>query len=182
MDTISRSAGKRNKTREPVRERGGTRRLDRDAQPPRISRFAAPACRAEASAQRREHQREGGFTPIVTAKVDIFFTISIPNFENTHDRPLPLNHLRKMPEETVKFRVDFARRAVLPRRSISAKAGSRHCHRRIAPLLHRFFTDFRFCFLLPLALQQLIFFLSKNGAIPGSVNLRSPTVTNGHLR
>ena len=48
---------------------------------------------------------EGAFThrANVTAEFDIFFTISIHYFENTHLRPLPLNHLRKMPGETVKF-------------------------------------------------------------------------------
>jgi hypothetical protein len=45
---------------------------------------------------------------LVTAKFYIFFTISIQYFENTHQRPLPLNHLRKMQEKTVKFLIDIA--------------------------------------------------------------------------
>jgi hypothetical protein len=84
-------------------------------------RLAAPTCRAEASERRREHPSEGGSIRakagawrrrvthqlIVTAKLDSFFTISIPNFKNTHRQPLPPNHLRKMPAETVKFCIDF---------------------------------------------------------------------------
>jgi hypothetical protein len=94
---------------------------------------------------------------------------------------LPPNHLRKMPAETVKFCIDFPFRLTfyvlrithLPRRSIRAKAGSRHCHLRIAPFLHRFCTDFRKCISLlpvpqPLAKSDL-----KNGAIPG-LSRRSP--------
>jgi len=44
----------------------------------------------------------------VTAKLRIFYTFSPSHFENTHHRPLLPNHLRKMPEKTVQFPVDFA--------------------------------------------------------------------------
>jgi hypothetical protein len=98
MEIITKWAGKRHKAREPIRARERSRRLG----PPlrftfHVSRLAAP-----------EHQSGGGFTPIVTAELDIFFTISPSHFENTPHRPLPLNHLRKLREETVQFSVDFA--------------------------------------------------------------------------
>ena len=57
----------------------------------------------------------------VTAKFYIFFTISIQFFKNTGHRPLPLNHLRKMPDKTVKFRVDFA--PAVPRRHLPSPFG-----------------------------------------------------------
>jgi hypothetical protein len=64
---------------------------------------------AKAEARRRpiHAPRSNVSRASVTAKFDIFFTFSPSHFENTHHRPLPLNHLRKMPEKTVQFRVDI---------------------------------------------------------------------------
>jgi hypothetical protein len=64
-------------------------------------------------------------------------------------------------------------RADLPRQS-AAEAGARfsrstclqECHRRIAPFLHRFFTDFRKCISLLPVPQPLAKSDPKNGAIP----------------
>jgi hypothetical protein len=125
-----------------------------------------------------EHQREGGFTLIVTSKFDIFFTVSIPNSKNTHHRPLPPNDLRKMPEETVKFCVDIACRAgASERRRVTHHA---HCHLRISPFLHRFCTVFRIHSLLPIVRQQLKNRPLKNGAIPGlSRRLAAPKRSEG---
>jgi hypothetical protein len=58
---------------------------------------------------------------IVTAELPIFSTFSPSHLKNTHHRPLPLNHLRKMPKETVQFRVDFA--PVVPRRHVPSPFG-----------------------------------------------------------
>jgi hypothetical protein len=115
MDAISKRPGKRDKPREPIRGHDATRR------PPPLTFYALRITPCRPGLPRRlaapEHQREGGsisakagsrFTPIVTAEFDIFFTISIQYFENTHHRPLPLNHLCKMPKKTVKFRDDVA--------------------------------------------------------------------------
>jgi len=134
MDAISKRPGKRDRTCEPIRGHDATRRptpLTFYALPITPCRAGLPrrsiSAKAGASARRRLHvsrfthhalprrssrSKAGSrFTPIVTAEFDIFFTISIQYFENTPHRPLPLNHLCKMTEESVKFQVDFACRA-----------------------------------------------------------------------
>jgi hypothetical protein len=99
MDTHTQWTGARHKTHEPIR---GRERARPTVFTFRAPRFNVPRSNDSGHASRITHQ------PIVTSKFDIFFTISIPNFKNTLHRPLPLNHLRKMPKKTVKFLVDFA--------------------------------------------------------------------------
>ena len=137
MDTANKWVGKRHKTREPIRRRERSRRT--------VSTFRAPRSNVLT------------FPGNVTAELRIFSTFSPSHFENTHHRPLPLNHLRKMQEKTVQFRVDIA---IPPLRFTfyalrAAFRSSTHCHRRIAPFLHRFCTVFRFHFSLPTAPQPL---------------------------
>jgi len=115
MDTFPKRAGKRGKTR---RQRVAwiaapslsplTFSFHAPAAPTRLAGLSAGAL-AEAEARRRRvHASRFTHQPIVTAELDIFYTISPSHFKNTHLRPLLLNHLRKMPEEAVQFLVDIA--------------------------------------------------------------------------
>jgi hypothetical protein len=89
--------------------------------------------------------------------------------EPTRARKKPSPESRRVSRFTfyvLRFTFHVSRFTHLPRRSIRAEAGSTHYHRRIAPFLHRFFTDFRECISLPPVPQPLAKSDPKNGAIP----------------
>jgi len=139
MDIHTKWTGTRHKTREPI---PGPERAR-----PAVFTFRAPrsnvltSCRAEAACLARSSRRSltkaevrrrrkrrvthhvsrFTFHAIVTAELLIFYTFYPSHLKNTHLGPLPPNHLRKMPNKTVQFQVDFA--PVVPRRHVPSPFG-----------------------------------------------------------